>query len=116
MFSFLRRVHQDSGANAYVGTLKVSADGKMGLLHALYGSFSCSFPSLPKIIFAGVGAFCSPLAATSFSQMKHWSFQYLISLGLSCINLCAVGLVFRFRTLDGELSHKQGYDRSRLFM
>jgi len=71
-------------ANGYVASLETNAEAKMGLLHAVYGA----------------GALCSPLVATQFAQLKHWSFQYLVSLGLLIANTLILILVFRFKTQD----------------
>ncbi|GLB45221.1 putative related to tetracycline resistance proteins [Lyophyllum shimeji] len=75
---------QDAQANGYVAALESNAEAKMGLLHAVYGA----------------GALCSPLVATQFAQLRHWSFQYLVSLGLSIANTVTLIAVFRFRTQD----------------
>jgi len=56
----------------------------MGMLHASYGA----------------GALSSPLLATQFAQMRHWSFHYLVSLGLALSNVIILTLTFRGRTLD----------------
>jgi fucose permease len=50
----------------------------------------------------GLGAFCSPLVATQFSQLKRWSFHYLTSLGLACLDAAFVAVAFRFKVQDGE--------------
>ncbi|KAF7326923.1 MFS domain-containing protein [Mycena venus] len=75
---------QNAQANAYVASLERNSEIYMGMLHASYGA----------------GALTSPLVATQFAQMQHWSFHYLISLGLAISNAIALTLVFRFRTLD----------------
>ena len=49
----------------------------------------------------GVGALLSPLSATAFSTMKHWSFHYLVSLGGTVLSIILLTLVFRFQNLDG---------------
>ena len=52
----------------------------------------------------GLGAVCSPLAATQFAEMpKRWSFHFLISLGLAIINTLILFLVFRLKKADGKL-------------
>ena len=51
--------------------------------------------------FAGLGALCSPLIATQFSEQRHWSFHYLTSLDVALINLIAQCTVLRFRTQEG---------------
>ncbi|KAF5381336.1 hypothetical protein D9615_008386 [Tricholomella constricta] len=48
----------------------------------------------------GAGALCAPLVATQFAQMHHWSFYFLISLGLSISNTLFLIAVFRFKTQD----------------
>ncbi|KAJ7033673.1 MFS general substrate transporter [Mycena alexandri] len=61
---------QNAQANAYVASLRFNSEMYMGMLHASYGA----------------GALCSPLVATRFAQMDHWSFHYLVSLGIAVIN------------------------------
>ncbi|KAK0192520.1 MFS general substrate transporter [Armillaria mellea] len=58
---------QDAQANGYVACYKHNPESKMGLLHAVYGA----------------GALCAPLVATQFAYLPHWSFHYLVSLGLA---------------------------------
>ncbi len=52
---------------------------------------------------SGAGAFASPLVATQFSTMEHWSFHYLVSLGLALINTAMLGFTFKWRDLDGTV-------------
>lgn len=76
---------QDAGANGFVASLKDHAETKMGILHAVYG----------------LGALCSPLVSTQFSRMPdHWSFHYLVSLGISLLNTVLLVAVFKFKTQD----------------
>ncbi|KAK7039471.1 MFS domain-containing protein, partial [Favolaschia claudopus] len=75
---------QNAQANAYVASLKHNSELYMGMLHASYGA----------------GALSSPLAATQFAQLQHWSFHYLVSLGLALSNTIVLTLVFRGRTQD----------------
>jgi fucose permease len=49
----------------------------------------------------GAGALCAPLVATQFAQARHWSFHYLVSLGLAISNTIILFVVFRFKTQDG---------------
>ncbi|KAK7676661.1 hypothetical protein QCA50_020405 [Cerrena zonata] len=70
---------QDAGSSGYVSSLKSSS--RMGLLQALYG----------------LGAFAAPLVSTQFAQITHWSYHYLVSLGLSVVNTMLLILVFRFK-------------------
>lgn len=53
--------------------------------------------------FLGLGALCSPLVSTQFSRMPdHWSFHYLVSLGISLLNTVLLVAVFKFKTQDGK--------------
>lgn len=52
----------------------------------------------------GVGAFVAPLVATQFSHLRHWSFHYLISLGIALSNAAVLTAVFHLKTQDG-ISH-----------
>ncbi|KAK1223948.1 hypothetical protein PQX77_013169 [Marasmius sp. AFHP31] len=79
---------QDAQANGFVASLRENTETKMGLLHAAYG----------------VGAFAAPLASTQFSQLKHWSFHYLCSLGIAFINTMLVLVIFKLKNQDGEAS------------
>lgn len=49
-----------------------------------------------------MGAFCSPLVATQFSQARHWSFHYIISAGIAVSNTVILCAVFRFKRQEGE--------------
>lgn len=49
----------------------------------------------------GAGAFLSPLVATQFAQLPHWSFHYLTSLGIAVSNTLLLWVVFRLKTQDG---------------
>ncbi|KAJ6588922.1 MFS general substrate transporter [Mycena capillaripes] len=80
---------QDAQANGYVASLKHNPETKMGLLHGAYGNFS-----------PGAGALVSPLIATQFSQLRHWSFHYLASLGVAISNTLVLLFVFRMKTQD----------------
>ncbi|KAJ7211237.1 major facilitator superfamily domain-containing protein [Mycena pura] len=75
---------QDAQANGYIASLKHNPEIKMGLLHGAYGA----------------GALASPLVATQFSQLPHWSFHYLTSLGVAISNAVILGFVFRLKTQD----------------
>ncbi|KAJ7591682.1 MFS general substrate transporter [Mycena floridula] len=66
---------QDAQANGYTAALKSNPEVKMGLLHASY-------------------------VATQFAQIKHWSFHYLVSLGIATSNTILLWAVFRLRTQD----------------
>ncbi|KAJ7927608.1 MFS general substrate transporter [Mycena leptocephala] len=74
---------QNSQTNAYVASL-YNSELYMGMLHASYGA----------------GALSSPLLATQFAQMHHWSFHYLVSLGFAILNVIMLMLNFRFRSQD----------------
>ncbi|ETW78487.1 hypothetical protein HETIRDRAFT_460335 [Heterobasidion irregulare TC 32-1] len=75
---------QDAQANGFVASYKENAAAKMGILHAVYGA----------------GALASPLVATQFAQLRHWSFHYLVSLGIALSNTAILATVFRFKTQD----------------
>ncbi|KAI0032855.1 MFS general substrate transporter [Vararia minispora EC-137] len=75
---------QDAQANGYVASYRYNAAARMGVLHGVYG----------------LGAFCSPLVATQFANMRRWSFHYLCSLGVALINLVLLSVIFRFKTQD----------------
>ncbi|KAI0754425.1 MFS general substrate transporter [Daedaleopsis nitida] len=79
---------QDAGANGFVASLKENAATKMGILHAVYG----------------VGALASPLVSTQFSQLPHWSFHFLASLGIALSNAILLAAVFRFKDQDSCLA------------
>ena len=49
----------------------------------------------------GAGALSSPLVATQFAQLPHWSFHYLCSLGVALINTVLLIVVFGLKTQDG---------------
>lgn len=77
----------------------------MGWLHAIYGRFI--FNNLGEKFIdlrIGLGALSSPLAATQFAQLDHWSFHYLVSLGLALSNVVILWVVFRMKSQDGEHS------------
>ncbi|KAG1800261.1 major facilitator superfamily domain-containing protein [Suillus plorans] len=74
---------QDAQSNGYVASLKDSPEVKMGILHAV-----------------SAGALSSPLVATQFAQLSHWSFHYLCSLGVAFINIVSLIVVFGLKTQD----------------
>jgi hypothetical protein len=50
----------------------------------------------------GVGALVSPLVSTQFARYpRHWSFHYLISLGLSLVNTLSLAAVFSLKDEKG---------------
>lgn len=75
---------QDAQSNGFVASLKDNPEVKMGILHAVYGA----------------GALSSPLVATQFAQLPHWSFHYLCSLGVAFINTVLLIAVFGLKTQD----------------
>ncbi|KAF5327217.1 hypothetical protein D9619_005088 [Psilocybe cf. subviscida] len=86
---------------------KARASGaKMGFLHAAYG----------------LGAFCSPLIATQFAALpghRRWASHYLVSLGISVVNVILLVLVFRGRPQDdclrmaGEIVPERSIEQER---
>lgn len=77
----------DAQANGMVATLPTNANAQMSLLHSVYG----------------MGAFASPLVATQFAQMEHWSYNFMTTLALSMIALASSIWVFRFRHHAGSV-------------
>ncbi|OCB85537.1 MFS general substrate transporter [Sanghuangporus baumii] len=76
----------DAQSNSFVAALSENSSTKMGIIHALYG----------------FGAVCSPFAATQFAQLpQHWSFHFIISLGLAAVNTIILVLVFKGKDIDG---------------
>ena len=78
----------------------------MGIIHAAYGDYSLSFilyVLLPigQNIFSGLGAFTSPFIATQFAQLPHWSFHFLVSLGIAMTNSTFLICVFKLKHQDG---------------
>ncbi|EJD07335.1 MFS general substrate transporter [Fomitiporia mediterranea MF3/22] len=89
---------QVAQSNSYVASLSENSSKKMGFMHAGFG----------------LGAVCSPLAATQFAKMpRHWSFHYIISLGIAMVNTLLLVFVFKGKTQDeclcecGEAPMKQ---------
>ncbi|EGN92872.1 hypothetical protein SERLA73DRAFT_172543 [Serpula lacrymans var. lacrymans S7.3] len=76
--------YENAQSVGYVASFKKNAEAKMGLLMAAYGA----------------GAFSSPLVATHFSQLPHWSFHYLCSLGIALSNTIILTLVFGLKNQD----------------
>jgi hypothetical protein len=60
------------------------------------------------LAFTGAGALASPLVATQFAQLHHWSFHYLASLGVAISNTIVLAFVFRLKTQDGEMQSFKG--------
>ncbi|KAJ7172982.1 MFS general substrate transporter [Mycena crocata] len=74
----------DSQANGYVASFSRHPEARMGYVQAAYGA----------------GVFAAPLVSTQFARMQHWSFHYLVSLGLTLFNMLLLFLVFRGKTQD----------------
>ena len=83
MFSQLAQL---SASNSFVARYSDNVSTRLAVLHSFYG----------------LGALSSPLVATQFSQLRFWSFHYLVSLGLAIVNVAVLSFVFRFRTQEGE--------------
>ncbi|KAG7444073.1 MFS general substrate transporter [Guyanagaster necrorhizus] len=94
---------QDAQVTSYVASLKDHPDIKMMILQAAYGA----------------GALTAPLVATQFSQMAHWSYFYLVSLGIAVTNLIVLWSVFRLKPLEacfaqiGQLPEEHHRDTGR---
>jgi len=68
-----------------------------------WNSFLVHIASIGSFIRLGLGAFTSPLVATQFTQLRHWSFHYIVSLGIAICNTLVLFLIFGIKTLDGGL-------------
>ncbi|KIK70546.1 hypothetical protein GYMLUDRAFT_147994 [Collybiopsis luxurians FD-317 M1] len=75
---------QLSQVNGYLVTMGSNINRKVAFSQAAYGA----------------GAFIAPLAATQFSVMRHWSFHYLVSLGMVTVNAISSSAVFRFESKE----------------
>ncbi|KAI0764570.1 MFS general substrate transporter [Trametes elegans] len=83
---------QNAHCNGFVASLKRSSRTKMGFLHGTYG----------------LGALVSPLVATQFAKSNtHWSYHYLISMGLYVVNTLFMWYVFRGRPQQ-EIMEEEG--------
>lgn len=43
----------------------------------------------------------SPLISTQFSHMRHWSFVYLVHIGLLVITVTMQAITFKFQSQEG---------------
>ncbi|KAG1731063.1 MFS general substrate transporter [Suillus paluster] len=95
---------QDAQSNGFVASLKDSPETKMGILHAVRAD-----------------ALSSPLVATQFAQLPHWSFHYLCSLGVAFMNIVSLIAVFGPKTQDecldqiGQPAGEKGTSESSQF-
>ena len=55
-----------------------------------------------SIIFLGLGAFTSPFIATQFAQLPHWSFNFLVCLGIAMSNVIFLISVFKLKPQNGR--------------
>ncbi|KAJ7080965.1 MFS general substrate transporter [Mycena belliarum] len=74
----------DAQANGYVASVWRNPESRMGYTQAAYGA----------------GIFAAPLISTQFAQLQHWSFHYLVSLGITLSNILLLFLVFRGKPQD----------------
>lgn len=88
------------------------ASTRFGFLHGTYGAFSFSMfgilVPLTQACVVGLGAMASPLISTQFSHMKHWSFVYLVHIGLLVITVTMQAITFKFQSQEGAC-HSFGY-------
>ena len=70
---------------------------------SMVNSLPGSSGSIRSFIMLDLGAFTSPLVATQFTQLRHWSFHYIVSLGIATCNTLVLCLIFGTKTLDGGL-------------
>ncbi|KAI0642731.1 MFS general substrate transporter [Trametes meyenii] len=75
----------NSGSNVFLASVSLGkASTRFGMLHASYG----------------LGAMASPLISTQFARLPHWSFVYLVHIGLLVITTIMQILAFRFKSLE----------------
>ncbi|KZT69016.1 MFS general substrate transporter [Daedalea quercina L-15889] len=81
-FAGLGIAMQMAQCNGFVGSLKQHVRLHFGVLHACYG----------------LGAFVSPLVATHFATVQHWSFHYIIAASIAASNIheCQIGWIVTF--------------------
>lgn len=77
---------QDAQDNGFISVFPSGQHAKMMIGHGFYG----------------LGAFAAPLISTQFAQQEHWTFHYLVSLGLALMNIVSLIAVFRMRRESGE--------------
>lgn len=75
-------------AQTFLSSMKRNLPTNLGILHACYG----------------LGAFAAPLVATQFSQLKRWSFLFLISMGLALTSFAVTMSVFRMKRQEGVIA------------
>ncbi|KAF9074976.1 major facilitator superfamily domain-containing protein [Rhodocollybia butyracea] len=73
---------QLSQVNGYMVTMGGNINTKVSISQASYGA----------------GALVSPLVATQFSVMRHWSFHYLVALGIVTVNAVMTSAIFRLQS------------------
>ncbi|KAF7325729.1 MFS domain-containing protein [Mycena kentingensis (nom. inval.)] len=78
---------QNAQTNTYVASLGKSSEVSERSARLMSSSY-------------GAGALSSPLVATQFASMTHWSFHYLVSLGIALLNVTVLVLTFRFRSQE----------------
>jgi len=74
-------VLQLSQVTGYMITMGTHINRKIAISQATYGA----------------GALVAPLIATQFITMRHWSFHYLVSLGLVTLNAFSTSAIFRLQ-------------------
>ncbi|EIW55071.1 MFS general substrate transporter [Trametes versicolor FP-101664 SS1] len=75
----------NSGSNVFLANVSVGkASTRFGILHGSYG----------------LGAMASPLISTQFSHMRHWSFVYLVHIGLLVITVTMQTITFKFQSQE----------------
>lgn len=81
----------------------------MGLLHGFYGMILAKSLGVSSRLThcAGIGAMSAPLMATQFAQLRHWSYFYLISMGLAMCTFTLSLFVFRLKRMEGRNSQSR---------
>lgn len=65
-------------------------------------SYHCLGTLVAKSVL-GLGALSAPFIATQFAQLRHWSFHYLVTLGIAVLNTISLSTIFGAKTQDGKV-------------
>ncbi len=89
-------------ANGFVAAL--NSPTKMGIMHGVYGRLpSPGTPCYSSDKPEGSGALVAPLVSTQFAKSDtHWSFHYIITVGLYLSVIACSWLVFRGKRQEGQ--------------
>ncbi|KAI0631195.1 MFS general substrate transporter [Trametes polyzona] len=75
----------NSGSNVFLASVSVGkASTRFGVLHGVYG----------------LGAMASPLVSTQFARFPHWSFVYIVHIGLLAVTVVMQAVTFKFKSQE----------------